>query len=242
MPFNLPIRPLGSDRVLTLVKAKSYDVYVGTHYNLMVGRLETGIDVLDRKLDGGLPPGCVVAYTADPASQSELLLYELTAARGTLYLTTERSDKLVRHAIETSMARVGSPTVRHLTAEDSLEEASRLISALPDGANLIVDTMDVLERTDRDRYVSFLNELKMHMLETGSIAILHCLTGPGEPENRSATTHVSDVVFDLKTTVGAAELENHLTIPKFRGGGAPTESIKLELTEAVEIDTSRDIA
>ncbi|WP_263020558.1 RAD55 family ATPase [Natronobiforma cellulositropha] len=207
----------------------------------MVGRLETGIDVLDRKLDGGLPPGCVVAYTADAASQSELLLYELTAARGTLYLTTERSDHLVRHAIETSKARVGSPTIRYLNAENSLEEASRLVGALPDGANLIIDTVDVLEQAERSRYVSFLNELKMQMLETGSIAILHCLKDD-RPANRSATTHLADIVFDLRTTVGATELENHLTIPKFRGGGAPTEAIKLELSNAVEIDTSRDIA
>ncbi|WP_290811864.1 RAD55 family ATPase [Halovivax sp.] len=208
----------------------------------MVGRLETGIDVLDRKLDGGLPPGCVVAYTADPASQSELLLYELTAARGTLYLTTERSDDVVRHSIESSPARVGSPTIRYVKPEDSLEEARRLVSALPDGANLIVDTMDVIERTDRDAYRDFLNDLKSQMLETGSIAVLHCLKGDDVPTNRSTTVHMADAVFDLQTDVQAAEVENFMTVPKFRGGGAPTERIKLELAEQVAIDTSRDIA
>lgn len=208
----------------------------------MVGRLQTGIDVLDRKLDGGIPPGCVVAYTAEPASQSELLLYELTAARGTLYITTQRSDDAVRHALETSMAAVGSPTVRHLDSDDPLEEATRLIGALPDGANLIIDPVDVLERTDRSAYVDFLNTLKDRMLETGSLAFLHCMKSDAEPENRQTTTHVADAVFDLRTTVGATELENFLTIPKYRRGGAPSETIKLELSERVEIDTSRDIA
>ena len=208
----------------------------------MVGRLETGIDVLDRKLDGGLPPGCVVAYTARPGSQSELLLYELTAARGTLYLTTERTDDVVRHAIESSRSRVGSPTVRYVTEDDPLEEADRLISALPDGANLIIDTMDVLERTDRDDYLDFLNGLKGHMLETGSIAVLHCLKGQETPSNRTTTEHVADAVFDLRTDLDGMEIENHLAIPKFRGGGAPAEIIKLQLSERVEIDTSRDIA
>ncbi len=208
----------------------------------MAGRLDTGIDVLDRKLDGGLPPGCIVAYTAEPASQSELLLYELTAARGTLYLTTERDDAAVRHAIETSPSSVGSPTVRHVTGEDTLEEATRLIGALPDGANLIIDTMDVLERCDTDEYIAFLNELKSHMLETGSIAVLHCLKDVDEPPNRSRTYHAADAVFDLRTEISGTELENHLTIPKFRGGSQPTEAIKLELTEEVAIDTSRDIA
>ncbi|MFC4544720.1 RAD55 family ATPase [Halosolutus amylolyticus] len=208
----------------------------------MVGRLETGIDVLDRKLDGGLPPGCIVAYTANADSQSELLLYELTAARGTLYLTTERSDDAVRHAIETSPSEVGSPTVRHVTSDSPLEEATRLISALPDGANLIIDTMDVLERTDTDEYVAFLNDLKTQMLETNSIAVLHCLKGDAEPDNRARTHHAADAVFDLRTEISGTELENHLTVPKFRGGDQPVEAIKLELVEEVAIDTSRDIA
>ncbi len=96
----------------------------------MVGRLDTGIDVLDRKLDGGLPPGCIVAYTADPASQSELLLYELTAARGTLYLSTERSDDAVRHAIEPRRPRSGarrsdtSPAIRRSRRRPDSSEPS----------------------------------------------------------------------------------------------------------------------
>ncbi len=211
-------------------------------YDCMAGRLQTGIDVLDRKLEGGLPPGCTVAYTAPPASQSELLLYQLTAARGTLYISTQRSDDEIRHSIESSQARVGSPTVRHVTGNEPVEDAHRLVSALPDGANLIIDTMDVLERTDLDAYRTFLSDLKTQMLETGSIAILHCLDGESTPPNRSTTLHMVDAVFDLETTVGPTELENYLTIPKFRAGGAPTERIKLELADQVEIDTSRDIA
>ncbi len=208
----------------------------------MVGRLETGIDVLDRKLGGGLPPGCVVAYTANAASQSELLLYQLTAARGTLYLTTERSDAVVRHAVDASPSKVGSPTVRHVTSDDPLMEATRLMQALPDGANLIIDTMDVLERTDLDEYVEFLNALKAQMLETNSIAMLHCLKGKSEPDHRTRTEHAADAIFDLDTEISGSELVNHLSIPKYRSGGQPTDAIKLELTEEVAIDTSRDIA
>ncbi|ELY85603.1 RAD55 family ATPase [Natrialba taiwanensis] len=207
----------------------------------MVDRLETGIDVLDRKLDGGLPPGCLVAYTAAPASQSELLLYELTAARGTLYLSTERSEETVRHAVESSPSDVGNPTIRHVSSDTPIEETMQLIGALPDGANLIIDTMNVLERTDTDEFISFLDDLKTQMLDKNGIAVLHCLRGD-VPANRTRTYHAVDAVFDLQTAVSGAELENHLTIPKFRGGGQPTKAIKLELVEEVAIDTSRDIA
>ncbi len=62
------------------------------------------------------------------------------------------------------------------------------------------------------------------------------------PENRARTNHAVDAVFDLRTQIAGTELENHLTIPKFRHGNQPTDTIKLELTEEVAIDTSRDIA
>jgi len=208
----------------------------------MAGRLETGIEVLDRKLDGGLPPGTIVALTAEPASQSELILYELTAARGSLYLTTERSDQAVRDAIEKTNAPVGSPTVRDISGSEPLDQANRLIRALPEGANLIIDTANVLERGDRNRFRNFMTELQTHMVNTGSIAFMHCMKEQTPPQNRSSTKHMADVVFDLETQVRGSELENRLTVPKFRGGTALKESIKLELADEVAIDTSRDIA
>jgi KaiC/GvpD/RAD55 family RecA-like ATPase len=208
----------------------------------MAGRLETGIEVLDRKLNGGLPPGTIVALAAEPASQSELILYELTAARGSLYLTTERSDQAVRDAIEKTNAPVGSPTVRDISGSEPLDQANRLIRALPEGANLIIDTANVLERGDRNRFRNFMTELQTHMVNTGSIAFMHCLKEQTPPRNRSSTKHMADVVFDLETTVRGSELENRLTVPKFRGGTALVESIKLELSDEVAIDTSRDIA
>jgi KaiC/GvpD/RAD55 family RecA-like ATPase len=208
----------------------------------MPGRLETGIEVLDRKLNGGLPPGTIVALTAEPASQSELILYELTAARGSLYLTTERSDQAVRDAIEKTNAPVGSPTVRDISGSEPLDQANRLIRALPEGANLIIDTANVLERGDRNRFRNFMTELQTHMVNTGSIAIMHCLKEQSPPQNRSSTQHMADVIFDLSTQVRGQELENRLTVPKFRGGTALTDSVKLELADRVAIDTSRDIA
>ncbi|MDY6765460.1 MAG: hypothetical protein SV377_07250 [Halobacteria archaeon] len=36
---------------------------------------ETGIDILDTRLDGGLPGGSVVSIVASPMSMGELFLY-----------------------------------------------------------------------------------------------------------------------------------------------------------------------
>lgn len=208
----------------------------------MASRLQTGISVLDRQLDGGIPAGSIVLFTADPASQSELLLYELTAARGTLYLTTVRSPEAVEDAIGRFAGRTGNPTVRDIAGDAPLDHANRLIGDLPQGANLILDITDPLEDRETSRYRSFLNRLQTHMINTGGLAVLHAMKGDFTTQNRDFTKHMADVVFDLRTEVHGTEIENRLAIPKFRGGRALEETIKLRLSETVSIDTSRDIA
>lgn len=207
----------------------------------MSGRLPTGIDVLDRRLGGGLPAGSVVALSAPPASQSELLLYELTAARPTLYLSTDRRKEAVSDAIDRTLAPTGRPMIEYVPGDAPLENARRQFQRIDGQTNLIVDPADLLERTDRIRYQHFLNDLQNHMHNTGSVTVLHCLSGD-EPPLRTTTLHMVDVVLELRVDYTTADVETRLAIPKFRGGRALDETIKLELAERVRIDTSRDIA
>jgi len=208
----------------------------------MVDRLPTGIEVLDRKLDGGLPAGSTVALCAPPASQAEFLLHELTATRGTLYISLGRTSDAVADSIRNSPTRSGDPTVRHITGDAPIDNTAKLVSALPETSNLIIDPADVLERAPHDRYRNFLNEMQNHMHNTRGLAVLHCLTGQEIPKGRDISRHMADVVFDLRTRIGSDTVENRLTVPKFRGGRALPEVIKLELEDGVDIDTSRDIA
>ena len=208
----------------------------------MSERLDTGISALDRELQGGIPAGSIVALAAEPASQAELFLYELTAARGTLYLSVDRTSDAVATSIENAPTATGDPTVRDVTGDAPLDNASKLIAALPEASNLIVDPVDVLERSEPARYRNFLNELQNHIYNTGGLAVLHCLDGRSVPDLRDTTEHMADVVFELETTVKGDRIENRLAGPKFRGGRALSDVIKLDLTEAIDIDTSRDIA
>ncbi len=209
----------------------------------MTNRLRTGIDVLDRKLDGGIPAGSIVALSASPASQAELFLYELTATRGTLWLSLNRTAEAVTDSIENTPTETGDPTVRHISGEAPLDNAGKLVSALPETSNLIVDPLDVLESQEPpSRFRSFMNDLQNHIFNTNSLAILHCLEGRSVPPLRDTTEHFADVIFHLETNIRGDEVENRLSIPKFRGGRAPSDTIKLNLVEQVSIDTSRDIA
>lgn len=208
----------------------------------MANRLSTGIDVLDRRLGGGLPAGSVVAFSAPPASQGELLLYELTSARPTLYLTTDRTEQAVKDAIDNCLAPTGDPRIQYVSGDAPLENARRLFRNISGEANLIIDPVDVLERLDETRYRNFLNAIQNHMANIGGMTVLHCLSGADVPEMRDTTQHMADVIFDLNVEVQSGDVETKLGVLKFRGGRAPTETIKLELGERVRIDTSRDIA
>jgi KaiC/GvpD/RAD55 family RecA-like ATPase len=206
------------------------------------GRLSTGISVLDRQLNGGLPGGSVVAYRAPPDSQGELLLFELADTRETLYLTTDRTEQAVRDTLEDSPATTRDVRVKYVSGDAPLENTRQLFRDVTGESNLIVDPVDVLESTDRARYRNFLNTLSNHMHNTGGVAVLHCLDGAHVPEQRDTTLHMADAVFDLQVAVDGTELVTHLAVPKFRGGAALGETVKLELGERVRIDTSRDIA
>lgn len=205
-------------------------------------RLPTGISVLDREIGGGLPAGSIVVLKADPASQSELFLNRFTAERDTLYLTTVRSAEAVRDGFGRTSAATGDPTIRAVGGDAALDDANALVSTLPEDANLIVDSLEPLEAADDGRYRRFLNELQTQMVNTGGVAVLHALKGGDSSANRVVSEQVADVVFDLRTTVTDAEIENRLAIPKFRGGAALEEPVKLKLADSVAIDTSRDIA
>lgn len=208
----------------------------------MADRLRTGIPVLDRELDGGIPDGSVVAFEDPPASQGELLLYQLTDARPTLYLSTDRSAEAVADAFERTSAPTGDPAIRFVEGDAPLENVRRLIKQTSGAVNVVVDPADALERLDRNRYENFVNELQNHIRNTGGLAVLHCLKGSAVPDHRAITEHMADVVFDLDLAVSGTDVETRLAVPKFRGGRALHETIKLELAEQVEIDTSRDIA
>ncbi|SDQ18618.1 DUF7125 family protein [Natronobacterium texcoconense] len=191
-------------------------------------RLPVGNQAIDRALQGGVPPGTTIALTADPASQSEQFLYQATATRGTLYLTTDRTGTAVEAAIGSATVRTGNPTVRHLE-NDPLEHATRLVDELPDGANLVVDSMNALERTNRDDYLEFLNGIVDRMHETRGIAVLHCLK-PTSSENRTVTRHLVDAVFDLRTITAGENMgvTHRLSVPKFRFDGRVAETIEFD--------------
>lgn len=205
-------------------------------------QLNTGIEVLDRRLGGGIPAGSTVALVAPPSSSAELFLYELTASRQTMYLSTIRSAEAIRDALTATQAPTGDPTVHDLDRSQVLDQAKRAVGMLGEENGLIIDPVDPMEERDASRYGGFLNGLQTHLQNTKGYAVLHCLADEHSPVNRRMTLHAADIIFNLETDVRGSNLINRLTVPKNRSGRAISEEIKLELVDSVAVDTSRDIA
>ncbi len=185
-------------------------------------RVPTGTEPLDDHLDGGLPPGSLVALVADPASGAERLLHRLTGVRGTLYLSTGRSSSAVSRAVGTTPGS-GTPTVRRVVGEDATGDALGLIGKLPDAANLIVDPVDPLERRDRGTYVRFLDAVVDRLTETDGLAVVHCLETTA---NRSATLRAADAVFQV-------DADGRLSISKYRPDADAVGAVELGFADRV---------
>ncbi|WP_128904414.1 RAD55 family ATPase [Halorubrum amylolyticum] len=204
--------------------------------------LPTGISVLDREFGGGLPSGSVVVLKADPASQSELILERFSRPRECRYLTTVRSVD----AVEEGLAGGGDggadgTVVEGTDREDPIDDVLAAAADLPERATLVVDSVEPLEAVDRSRYGPFLTDFRRRVVNAEGIAVIHAFKGETR-RNRVITEQVADVVFDLRTTATGTEIANRLIVPKFRGGAALEEPLKLKLTDTVSVDTSRDIA
>ncbi|QWC19979.1 transcriptional regulator [Halorubrum sp. 2020YC2] len=203
--------------------------------------LPTGISVLDRQFGGGIPSGSVVVLKANPDSQSELILDRFARIRRCRYLTTVRSAEAVESAL--SLDGDEETTVEATQDAGDLHEAASLIDDLSEGETLIVDSVEPLEDgASPSAYAEFLDGVRSRVDAAGGVALLHALRGGEDPQTRRITEQVADVVFDLRTTVTGTEIANRLIVPKFRGGAALEEPLKLKLTDTVAVDTSRDIA
>jgi len=218
----------------------------------MTEPLSTGIDVLDRMLGGGVPAGSLVNLSAQPTSQAEMFIYELAKCRPTLYLSTVRSEPMVSGALDRADVPHGDISIREFDLpapsdpeerpDAILREAMRSIEDISEGTNVVVDPINVLELTGAPYYQRFLNDLSNVIDESGSIALLHCLDGRSVPDQRDITEYMADIVFSLTTEVNEDSIETRLAVPKFRGKQALQETIKLNLSDEITVDMSRNIA
>lgn len=205
-------------------------------------RLSTGVDELDRQLNGGIPPGRIAALIAPPDSQSELLIERLASQRDTVFLTTTRPEWEVEGELDDALPGDVEVSVVSPDIEELVTDPMSYLDAVGRESNLIIDCVNELENVDRDQYLDFFNVVKRQLRSTGSVGLFHVVDSNEIPTLRSVTLNRADLTWELEVSVDSMTVNNLLIVTKFRGGEALTEPIKLVLTDDVQVDTSRDIA
>lgn len=208
-------------------------------------KLSTGIEILDNPeyLEGGFPKGSVISLIANPIATAELFLYDLAETRATTYFTTARSSD----SIEKSLEILGrSPeefnVVDLYSADDTFDEAMAALEDVGEEENIIFDTFSDVVRHDRGDEILDLTYRVSH--ETDSVTYLYLVNEGDEMRTyeESRVPHVSDIVMRMITGIEGEKVENRLAISKMRGHRPPPKTVKLNIGEEIEVDTSRDIA
>jgi len=198
---------------------------------LLNERLATGIEPLDEQINGGVSGGTLIGVSAESDARSELLLHALSATRHTLYLTTERSEQLTLDRLNQSalIASDALPDIRYIGGDDPLTRAETAIESLPHHSNLIIDSMDRLEQSEKNDYISLLNRLSEVIQQTGSIAMLHLIDRTPASRNRSTTKQFTDLLLRLEKHRTDGEITHQLSIPTSRIDGIPSMPVSSDL-------------
>lgn len=205
-------------------------------------RFSTGVRFLDKRLNGGIPPGGLVAFVTPSDSQSELLFEELVGAQTVWYLSTFCSDEdELREIVSPADGRSTDLTAEYVHPNDLLENPAEYTEQINPETFVVFDTVNSLEAGPTNQYLDFLNQLKKQLRAMDSIGIVHCLADEPKPESRPLTLKRADHIWRLELAV-SDRLITRLVIPKSREYQVLTEPLELELVDQVVVDTSRNIA
>jgi KaiC/GvpD/RAD55 family RecA-like ATPase len=231
----------------------------------VVRNKKTGITLLDRNLDGGIPEGSLVCVYANPKSMAEVFLYQFATARKTYYYNTSRNfryiienmnslnletDKLEfvdvysQYYLDESGRFILEDRYRDKEIFDYIDHSLNTIIGKDEDANLIFDHFSFFLNLEVSTSMKewLMNRLYTISKETGHLVYLYVIKDLQTPELAYKVLTLSDVIFDIELERLGERVTNKLAIPKIRGRTPVSDLIRFKVSEGIQIDTSRDIA
>ncbi|MCD5409895.1 MAG: RAD55 family ATPase [Methanocellales archaeon] len=232
------------------------------HVTKMNMKKSTGIQALDRRLGGGLPNGSVVLFRSSPRSMSEIFLYYFATAQKAYYFATDRGAKYIKQNISDfglntdniSFIDIYNEYRKNIgrAGDDKRDEMilayfSAEIEKLRKNKDFVcvIDTYSFFLELDvgHGRIRELLDQIYDMTKETNSVSYLYVLKGIYEDKIVEAHSNTCDVIFDIESERVGENMYNRLIIPKIRGiFPVPTQFIKYQIIDGIQIDTSMYIA
>lgn len=226
----------------------------------------TGIVLLDRRLDGGLPAGSFVCVYANPIAMPEAFLYQFATVMRSYYFTTNRPAKFIK--MDMDKLRLDSEVVTFVDIyqqyylneygqfiiEDRYRDKeifdyvddrlSKIVEEERGEYNIVFDSLSFFLNLDVDRGLKewLINKLYMLAKESEIVIYCHLIKDLHPPYIVNKVLEISDVVFDIEVERAGERFVSKFAVPKLRGKRPINEYFRFYVEEGVQVDTSRDIA
>jgi archaellum biogenesis ATPase FlaH len=218
----------------------------------------TGLSVLDGRLGGGLAAGSIVVVEYPAESSGEQLGYSLfqTDSHNTLYLSTFRSTKMVKEALQETdqtmgdMDPAGAIVSRDAMTSDSETEndLSGVQSLIPDfqSASIVVDLYSDFAK-DNPAWEASLMDFAEFMKDRGGVCYLmvHPPESREEQDIVRRAKYLSDIVLQYETAE-STQGNDQLVVSKARtllaGGNELPIILDLDVQQTLGISRDRSFS
>ncbi|MFP3946621.1 MAG: RAD55 family ATPase [Archaeoglobaceae archaeon] len=229
-----------------------------------LGTKPTGIHLLDKRLDGGLPENSLVCVYANPISMPEAFLYQFASERRTHYFNTSRPVQYIQQNIANMGFSVENVEFIDVFSQYYLNEYGQFVLEdkyrdkeifdfidhqlnelhCQDNFSVIFDSMSFFMKLDVSRGLKewLMNKLYMLSKESKNLFYLYLMKDVHPIDVVNMVIDICDVVFDISSDRVGDNITSRLCIPKIRNKPPVRETFKFYVGEGVQIDTSRDIA
>ncbi|MEM4565880.1 MAG: RAD55 family ATPase [Archaeoglobaceae archaeon] len=227
--------------------------------------IPTGIALLDKRLDGGLPAGSFVCLYADPIAMPEAFLYQFATAVKSYYVTTNRPAKYITRDME--MLRFSTKNVffvdvftqyylneyGQFVIEDRYRD-KEIFDFLADKFNelngelgefvVVVDNLSFFLNLNVEWGLKewLMNRLYSIAKEKENLVYVYLVKNLHTSDIVNRVLDFSDVVINVEAERVGERVVTKFALPKIRGKRPIMEFFRFVVDEGVQIDTSRDIA
>ncbi len=226
-------------------------------------KIPTGIDILDKRLGGGLPVGTMVCIFANPIAMPEVFLHQFATVHITYYFTTVRPARFVRENIENMgfssdniefidvfekyyLSETGAFVVEDMYRDRNIFDFvdAKLSEIQDENAVIIFDNLSFFLKLDVPVGLKewLINKIYVTTKNIKGISYCYMIKDIHPRDLESLVIDLSDAVFDIDVERHGDRIVNRLAIPKVRNMQPISETFRYYISEGVQIDTSRDIA